>query len=200
MFKHSGAGLVARRGFGRRVARPVRSGTVNLVQSPNNLGVAPWGGNAVASLDGSVLTLAGESSTLVNDNSAISNMSRAQAIAVPDDTVTHRYMIDVKPNTSDIVMIGLAHTGGTAAQGFQLFDVTDGSSISFSGLPPDAFGSIALADGWRRLWIEVANNGSGNTNMNITLYPAPRGDVASGSLIAATLGTVNATNAQVFVK
>lgn len=171
----------------------------NLVVNPNDMTLSPWVNTAATSVDNSVLTPSGDPSSLVNDNSAAGNLNRAQVITIPNDSVTRRFSIDVKANTSDIVMIGIQHSGGsTPSIGFTFFDLSDGSKLDRASLEPAASGQTALTDGYRRIWLEMPNNSSGHTSAIVYLYPAPRADLLGSTLVAATVGSVNATNAQFY--
>lgn len=96
-------------------------------------------------------------------------------ITIPNNSSPYCCSIYVRKDavSSRYPEIWLQLTGGTEVNAGLQFNTTDGSSV-FSEIVADPVASgVEVVDAtWYRVWFTCANNGSGNTNARITIYPA----------------------------
>lgn len=118
---------------------------------------------------------------LLNDASGAVAGTVAQAITVPDNSDTYTWTVYLKQGTGAVTRLLLAYSVGTGTS--LTVDIT------WAGTPTVTAGSLEdVGGGWWRFTLSQANNGTGNTTLTATIYPA-------GSTAADT-GTVYAWGAQ----
>lgn len=126
----------------------------------------------------------------VEDNDAGSSEGRDQTVTVTDDSTTWVYSYYVKkaPAGAPVVVLRAQLTGGTPKDAALFIDPITGTSIANS----DVVNSDVLdaGDHWR-VWLSVANNGTGNTSLVLAVYPAGRltGDIASATFDVTAVGS-----------
>lgn len=118
--------------------------------------------------------------TLVDASASAGTIS--QAVTVPNNSDTFTFAVYLKQSTAAITTLTLAYSGGSAASLTQ--------NITWGATPTVDAGSLEdIGDGWWRFSLSLANNGTGNTTLTATIYPA--------SSTAASQGNVYAWGAQI---
>ncbi len=157
---------------------------------------AGWGKSTTAPTltAGQVDPAGGTAAVIVNDTSATIYENMFQSITIPADTLTRTFSIFVKKFASAGQRFGI----NTSIQGGT--DINSNVRLDpFTGVVTAGVGAAYVIDcgGWWRLALTVTNNGSaGNTNFNISIYPAAA-VTGTGSDDATATGAVTLYQAQV---
>lgn len=133
-------------------------------------------GSSVTSPDG------GTNAQKINDDSASQFGRIRQSLTVADDSNEHVFSLYIAKSsfagTSDICQMRLDYTGGTGINGSVRLDPADGSTNN-AGDVTDAWVE-EVGDFWR-VTLVVANNGSGNTNLNVDFLPSVESTLGGGT-------------------
>jgi hypothetical protein len=112
-----------------------------------------------------------------------------QGVAVPVNSVTYTGSIYVKKSTYRYFSFGLFFGGGTIQESVTVVDLDAGTIANSTGaptsLPASSITISALSDGWYRISVTQANNGT-NTSVNMSLRPLNHSSpetVASNALV-----------------
>lgn len=113
----------------------------------------------------------------IDDSDAGNAGTVVQAVTVPNDSKNHTFSIYIKDGTAAETRFLLAYSVGSGVS--QAVVVTWGSTPSI-----DAGTIEEIGDGWWRLKITLANNGTGNTTLTMTIQPAGATASATGLFFA----------------
>lgn len=111
----------------------------------------------------------------VGKNNSSSNRSgRTQTQTVPDDTLSRAGSVFVHEDTAEQAYLDLRYEGGTGLAAevkftFATETLVDGSTDGSLAGAADDFGFEGIGGGWYRLWLTLANNGTGNTTARLTV-------------------------------
>lgn len=161
---------------------------VNSVTVPINIDQAPW-----ASSDTPVVvpaTALAPDGTLtavsITDDNAAAREFRFFSVTVPNNTQTNLAGAYVRKRAVAGVYpaIGLAYTGGTSLERVVVVNPEDGT-IQHNAT---AAGVVDVDADWWFVWAALANNGLGNTTLQVRLQPAYNAN-GSTTINSATTGT-----------
>lgn len=160
---------------------------------------APGGGGTASPVQDTVGPDGLLSAWTLTDSDAAAFRSQAQNITVPNDNQTYVVSIYVKKTsggTSPVFAVNTALSGGVAVNTNARWDTDTGLSGSVTATVPL---SQSVGNYWR-VFVVTTNNTSGNTTLNIAVFPASGVHTASptsASDAAATTGTAVIYGSQV---
>lgn len=111
-----------------------------------------------------------------------------QQVAIADDSESYVFSIFIKKTSGDshYAAISPEFTGGTNRTACSAILNTNDGTISAQQIFVDDAGVETYGTDWYRFWVKVSNNGTGNTNMDVRLYPAYNTDGTATQDAAAT--------------
>jgi phage-related protein len=168
----------------------------NLVRYSADIGTAPWAGNASLTADAAVSPDGTMSAELVDDTSAAAVQTRAQDVAIPDDTNLYTASLFLKAGTSSVCSIRVNITGGSGGE--FVIDLTNGNAQWRTANVGLSFLVKSAGSGWYRVETTLNNPGVGATAFRLELRPA-FALTYSPTLNAAATGSVLAWGAQLEV-
>lgn len=68
-------------------------------------------------------------------------------------------------------------TGGVITATYILVDLLNGVAYPSVTYPPDDWGIVVVGTEWLRVWVDLANNNSGNTELEFAYYPCWSNDL-----------------------
>lgn len=110
-------------------------------------------------------------SNLVQDPSIGSVSFIKETIAIENDSDDYVFSLFIKKGTSVDTQINMSFENGTFSGAEITMDWTT-NKLSVGASVPDDYGSEYICDGWYRVWVLKRNNGLGNTQISIYLYPS----------------------------
>ena len=122
------------------------------------------------------------------DNSAAATEGQYQPITIADDGASWCASVFVKKKTAEagyVAGLTVSVTGGSGVGVVALINAYTGHTL-FSGATTSGVEDHGT---YWRLWASVTNNASGNTTLNVGIYPAYRADLASAAAEVASVGT-----------
>lgn len=126
--------------------------------------------------------------TLTDANTG-GNGSISQATTIADGTATRTFSEYVKKTsggTSPSLRISLDYSGGTAIASRAVIDTDTGAVLATVLSANGSAGVIDAHPSWWRVWIAEKNNGTGNTTLTVTIYPAFAAHGASSGDVSQT--------------
>lgn len=156
-----------------------------------------WSGAATTALTAVGIDGIANHATVVSDISGAAFQNRIQNITIANDNATHAAEIWVRKDADEtrFPQIGAGLTSGaTPVQRRASLNTRTGAFVSANAL---GSGSVTVRDGglWWVIEVTVINNTTGNTNLQIAVYPAARTVMAGSDNVAAVgscvIGNVN---------
>jgi hypothetical protein len=177
--------------FNDRVLAP--SSFDNAAWTKTNATVTP---NSTAAPDGTV------TADTLSDADAVNPGFAGQNMTVLNDSLTHIVSFYIKAGTAAVVGLFSQLSGGAAVGASIAFNPNTGAfSANNSAAAPALVGVQSLGSGWWRVTFLVTNNNSGNTTLQIGIYPAYAAALAGSglgfttNLVASQTGTTIAWGA-----
>lgn len=119
----------------------------------------------------------------LTDNSAAAFQGIRQLIAVANDSVSRVISVHVKKTsggTSPTFGLAISYSGGTPVSSTPRFNTDTGQVLFGSGFVSDN------GNGYWRFYTALANNSTGNTNLNFDIYPATAANGSGIDVVTAT--------------
>lgn len=131
----------------------------------------------------------GNSATLLDDTDAGVFATRAQNIAVPNDSNTYILSVVLAAGTAAASTVRVTFSGGVVrAYDAQITWATKAVTPGVNATAADVFVEPASVNGYYKVSVRGANNSSGNTLMQVFVFPAGSSGVANtGSCIVSTV-------------
>lgn len=150
-----------------KIATIDRNWRVNLITRSREIDHADWSSVGTGSV--TVNTDRAPDGTLtadtLTDSDATQRFQKYQTITIADDTVSRRIVMYAKAGTESVLHVRTNMTGGTAVDVSTYFDLSTGDTLFTPG--HDLWSIKYIADGWFKVTATVANNGLGNTSMQV---------------------------------
>jgi len=106
------------------------------------------------------------------DDPAIGSVSFIkETIVIENDAEDYVFSIYVRGGTGVDSQFSMTFENGTITGAELLFDWTT-NTVSSTGNLADDFGYEYICDGWYRIWSRKRNNGLGNTQISLYIYPS----------------------------
>jgi len=161
--------------------------TNNLLQSDDFS--TTWGGSAAVTANAINAPDGTATADMLDDQGASANDAKSQTVAIIDDSTEHTFSVFLKQGTAPVTRITLQMNGGVTTLTSDVSLTWADKSLVNGGTPVNS-NIVAIANGWVRLSITMANNTTGNTSASMYIWPANW--MTDGS----TTGTVYAWGAQ----
>ena len=154
----------------------------NLLLDDTLLSPLVWGASGIAVSRASVSGPNGDTLAVVAllaDSAAGAYGARTYACAVPDDSGSHFFQVQMKAGTSTHAMLRMALSGGTGIARSVAVQYSNGALSAGADTQFTLGGAEALPNGWYNIWGILPNNGTGNTALAVSVVPA--GNAASAT-------------------
>lgn len=149
-------------------------GNGNLMQNGTQFNIAPWGGSATVTGNTTVGPFGGTDADTIADSSSSVAQFCAQSQAIENDSQFYSfsvYVLKTTGNTAPVVALQADIYGGlTTLSGVVAIDTDTGLVVATAAAPLNV--SIALLGSYWRIKCSLKNNGTGNTNAQIAVFPA----------------------------
>lgn len=178
--------------------------TANPLLQSSNLGVAPWSGTAGSTMTGIGLDGVANTASVVTDVDAVNYQVTSQSITIPNDFATHmvRFWIKKDAISGRAPQPRITLAGGTnVGRSISLNTATGawvGANLVGGGFHTSFDGALIGDPGWWIVDLAATNNGTGNTTLSATIYPAARAAYNTADDPTAT-GSVTVGNVSAFL-
>jgi hypothetical protein len=174
-------------------SRPTLQARANLLTYSEQFDNAAWTNVGTPTVTANT-TLAPDGTTTadtINDSSAVESQGRRQTVTIPASTTiaytSSVYILKTSGTPTIFPIVNLRMTGGTTVDAYIALNTTTGATTTSGAVS----GSAVDAGTYWRVTLVAANNGTANTSLLYTVFPA-------GATTLTTTLNVAATGSQVF--